>query len=430
MTSSIPSSAATDRAVASSSPVSSTGARPSVAQPAHGPRCIRRGACRPDTQDRTDAAVPGDDDRRRATVGRPCDRATERPGRDRRPSGVPETRSGRAGRPRRESPSTVPTTPKPGERAEIADRRPDPGARSRRRSHAATTARAIGCSGAALDRGRRSQRPPRSDSPAASRPRVSRHPAGRQGARLVEDDGVDASRPFERLRAGDEDARLRRAPRPDQQGDRRRQAERARTRDDEHGDRGGERLGCGAAREHPADERQRRRARARPARRPPTRGRRAAGCGTIRAAPLRRSAPSARAGCPPRSASRERRSTRRATIDRAGHLVARATSTGTDSPVSALDVDRGRTLDDDSVGRDLLTRSHARRGRRRPARRREPALRGIRRPSPSDRIEPRGRRAHRPRGGNAGPIRRVRFERSSMNRPSSRNTVTPAATSK
>ena len=62
-------------------------------------------------------------------------------------------------------------------------------------------------------------------------------PAHRQGAGLVEDDGVDAMRDLERLAALDEDAGLRSAAGADHDGRRRRKAHRARAGDDHGGDR-------------------------------------------------------------------------------------------------------------------------------------------------------------------------------------------------
>jgi hypothetical protein len=74
-----------------------------------------------------------------------------------------------------------------------------------------------------------------------------RHTACGDGARLVEDDGVDRAGGLQHLRPLDEDAELRAAPGVDQQRGRSRQAEGARAGDDEDGDGGGERGGQSGA---------------------------------------------------------------------------------------------------------------------------------------------------------------------------------------
>ena len=67
------------------------------------------------------------------------------------------------------------------------------------------------------------------------------HPAGGDGAGLVEHDGVDPARGLEHLRALDQQAELRAAAGADHQRRRRREPERARAGDDQHRDGGGER---------------------------------------------------------------------------------------------------------------------------------------------------------------------------------------------
>ena len=84
------------------------------------------------------------------------------------------------------------------------------------------------------------------------------HPPLGDGAGLVQHDGGDAPRRLERLRALDEDAELRPAAGADHQRRRRREAERAGTRDDEDGDRGRERLRGVSGEEQPPRQRRER----------------------------------------------------------------------------------------------------------------------------------------------------------------------------
>ncbi len=81
------------------------------------------------------------------------------------------------------------------------------------------------------------------------------HRPGRDGARLVEDDGVDGARRLQDLGALDEDAELRASPGPSKQSGGCREAERARAGDDQHRDRGRERAVDVAGRDDPSDER-------------------------------------------------------------------------------------------------------------------------------------------------------------------------------
>ena len=77
--------------------------------------------------------------------------------------------------------------------------------------------------------------------PSAGTTRSTRHPSLGQRARLVEHDRRHGPCPLEDLRAFDEDAELGAAAGPDHQRGRRREAERARAGDDQHRHGGGER---------------------------------------------------------------------------------------------------------------------------------------------------------------------------------------------
>ena len=80
------------------------------------------------------------------------------------------------------------------------------------------------------------------------------HLPGRDGARLVEDDGADAPRLLEDFGTLDQDAELRSASGSDHQRRRRRQTECARARDDQHGDCRGEGIANVPCDRKPADE--------------------------------------------------------------------------------------------------------------------------------------------------------------------------------
>ena len=160
------------------------------------------------------------------------------------------------------------------------------------------------------------------------------HPAGGDGAGLVEDDGVDLAGGLQDLRALDQDAQLGAAPGADQQRGRRGQAQGAGAGDDQYGDGGGER-GRRAPRRCRARSRGcPGRGRSRSARRRRRSGRRAAGprpCRSARPPPavaIRASWVSA----PTRVASTTRRPPALTVAPVTGSPT--ATSTGTDSPVS------------------------------------------------------------------------------------------------
>ena len=78
--------------------------------------------------------------------------------------------------------------------------------------------------------------------------------SGGDSAGLVEDDGADATRLLENFGPFDQDAELRPAPGPDQQGRRRREPERAGTGNDQHRDRRRESLAHIPRDGQPADE--------------------------------------------------------------------------------------------------------------------------------------------------------------------------------
>ena len=123
------------------------------------------------------------------------------------------------------------------------------------------------------------------------------HPAGGDRAGLVEHDRVDAARGLEDLRALDQQAELGAAAGADHQRRRRGQPERARAGDDQHGDRGGERERRALARAEPEAERRDGDARSRPGRRRPRCGRRGAGPAPCRSGRPRRAGRSAPARC-------------------------------------------------------------------------------------------------------------------------------------
>jgi hypothetical protein len=86
-----------------------------------------------------------------------------------------------------------------------------------------------------------------------------RHDPGGDGPGLVQQDRVDAAGGFQRLIALDEDAQLRAAPACHHQRGRGRQPERARARNDEHGEGGADRTPRRGACDQPAGQGQRRR---------------------------------------------------------------------------------------------------------------------------------------------------------------------------
>ena len=231
MTSSIPTSAATARAVASLSPVSSTGRRPSALSDATASADVGL-TVSATTSTRAGRAVPAGGDRRaaRALGGLPW-RPPARAGMQAQSAssaGAPERRRrGRRRRPRRRGP-----------RGWRSPRRAGSAPSSSRAPRA--IAWAIGCSEAS------------SSAPASRSTLVAilavggddvdeRHAAGRHGAGLVEHDRVDRAGGLEDLRALDQQAELRAAAGADEQRGRRGEPERARAGDDQHGDGGGER---------------------------------------------------------------------------------------------------------------------------------------------------------------------------------------------
>ena len=122
-----------------------------------------------------------------------------------------------------------------------------------RRRRGAATARAIGCSEAYSSA--RGEAAYLVDGLAVGGHHVvDGHLAGGHGAGLVEHDRVDPAGRLEHLGALDQDAELGAAPGADHQRRRRRQAQRARAGDDQHGDRGGERGRRAAAGAEPEAE--------------------------------------------------------------------------------------------------------------------------------------------------------------------------------
>ena len=276
MTSSIPTSAATARAVASLSPVSRTGRRPSAAQRARPPRADVGLTVSATTRTARARAVPADGDRGAAAA------SAARAARRRAPAGActapVAAQQRRAGRRRRRGPRRRPR--RRGPRGWRRTRRP--GARRPPRA-ARAIARAIGCSEASSSAPARRSASARS-TPGGGHDLDEAHPARRHGAGLVEHDRVDAAGGLEDLRPLDEQAELRAAAGADHQRGRRGEAERARAGDDQHGDGGGERERRALAGAEPEPERGDREARSRPARTRPRRGRRAAGPAPCRSA--------------------------------------------------------------------------------------------------------------------------------------------------
>ena len=182
------------------------------------------------------------------------------------------------------------------------------------------------------------------------------HPAGGDGAGLVQHDGVDPPGGFQHLRALDQDPELRAAAGADQQRGRGGQPQRAGAGDDQHRDRGGERrlrVGAGAQPVRPGSRPPGRSRSARTPRRPGRPAAAPAPCRTARASTSRAiwaswvSAPTRVA----RTSSRPPAFTVAPVTASPG-----PTSTGTGSPVSRL----ASTADEPSthlaVGGDLLPR--------------------------------------------------------------------------
>ena len=159
-----------------------------------------------------------------------------------RPAGAATTRSSSRVRPTSTDGSCRRPRRPPGRRARRCSRSP-------RRRAARPTSLGRGRGDRPRDRvlGRVLQRPRRAAAAWARSLAVGeqhvdeRHPPGRHGAGLVQHDRVDAAGRLQHLRAPDEDAELRAAAGADHERGRRRQAERARAGDDQHGDGGRER---------------------------------------------------------------------------------------------------------------------------------------------------------------------------------------------
>ena len=228
----MPTAAATARAAAALSPVSSTGRRPSARSSATAAALVGF-TVSATTSDRPRLAVPAGDHGRAAVVlgGAP------RPGGEPPAARCPGRPRRRRGRRRRRARRPRPRTPSPGRLANSVD------ARQAARPAPRRPRRWPGRSGARdAPRARRPAAAPRASStPSATIDGDQRHAAGGDRAGLVEHDRVDPAGALEHLRALDEDAELRAPAGADQQRRRRGQAERARAGDDQHGDGGGER---------------------------------------------------------------------------------------------------------------------------------------------------------------------------------------------
>ena len=251
MTSSMPTSAATARAVVSLSPVSRTGRRPSAFS---------------DATASAELSLDGvGDDEHARSPGRPSRRRSRSARAPRRPGG---RRRARAARCIAQSASSA---GRPDDQRVAVDDALDAealavGEALDRRQRARPPRRPWrwpGRSGARRRaRARRRAAAPRSRStPSATVTSTRRHPAGGHGAGLVEHDRVDAAGGLEDLGALDQQAELGAAAGADHQRRRRGQAERARAGDDQHGDGGGERERRALAGAEPEPERAERRAR-------------------------------------------------------------------------------------------------------------------------------------------------------------------------
>ena len=234
ITSSMPTSAATARATVSLSPVSSTGVRPRSRSCATASALVGLTASATTSTPRAAPSQPTATAVRPAASARGHGALRARRGRCWRPLGQQPRRGRRAPRARRR---------RPARRGPRRWRSPRPAGSVPTRSAApAAMAWAIGCSEA-------SSSAPASRSSSLAILAVGDddvdqgHPAGGDGAGLVQHDGVDPAGGLQHLRALDQDAELGAAAGADQQRGRRGQAERARAGDDQHGDRGGERGG-------------------------------------------------------------------------------------------------------------------------------------------------------------------------------------------
>ena len=225
-------------------------AQAELAQPPHGLRRARLGLVGDDEQ-RARRAVPAADDRRqalglglrRARAVRARRAATarlgvERAGSPARARAVRRERRGDERRPPGDDLVAVDDAAHAepalaGEAAHARRARPA-------RAAALAIARAIGCSEACSSAPTSAQRP-RLVLALGDDDAPQRHPPLRERAGLVEHDRVDAARGLEDLRPLDEQPELRAAPGADEQRGRRREPERARAGDDQHGDGGRER---------------------------------------------------------------------------------------------------------------------------------------------------------------------------------------------
>ena len=335
------------RAVASLSPVSSTGRRPSSRSCATASALVgltvsatTNSARASPSQPATTAVVPAPSASRRARSS--SARQLERPAR----------RAAPGGRRRRACPSTTPSTPRPARLREALDRGQRAGRARGARSPARSGARSA-LSSAPTSRSASSR-----STPVGGATLDERHAPARDRAGLVEHDRVDAARRLEHLRALDQDAELRAAAGADEQRGRRGEAERARAGDDQHGDRGGEG-------ERGAARRRRARSRASPA----------ASAITIGTnTPEMRSASRCTGALPDCASVTRRRDLRERGVGadaRRAHDEAAAdvdVAPATSSPGLDLDrhalagqqrpVDRRAPVLDDAVGGDLLARAH------------------------------------------------------------------------
>ena len=181
-----------------------------------------------------------------------------------------------------------------------------------------------------------------------------------QRAGLVDDERVDLLHVLEGLGVLDQHAGLGAASDADHDRHRRRKPERARTGDDQHGDRRDEAVGEARLRAPDAPRRRRpaARPRSRPARTSPTPGRPGAGSARGCAGPRRRAARSATAWCRARPSRASMTSAPLWFMVPPMTLAPTSLVTGIDSPVTIDFVDGAAPLDDGAVDRHLLARAH------------------------------------------------------------------------
>ena len=240
----MPTSAATARAVAALSPVSSTGRSPSALSEATASAEV---GFTVSATTRIARAAPSQPT---ATAVRPAASASARAASSSAGSGIDQSASS-AGRPATTPwPSTAPSTPRPSRFAKPSTARERAELVARRRGDRAGD-RVLG---GVLERARQAQR---LGAVGAVRggDADELHAPGRDRAGLVEHDRVDAAGGLEHLGALDEQAELRAAPGADEQRGGRGEPERARAGDDQHRDGGAERERRGLARAEPEAER-------------------------------------------------------------------------------------------------------------------------------------------------------------------------------